>query len=279
MLDVHHSPLTWICLAARRATRSQHALAVCEKLRITQVGMPALPPLPPGQKRNPAPADRSHGVAAGVGGSSVSSNRDSNTAERPQTQSGRAPSEKNLDDARSQCSGASRRSKLATSLGHGSQRSTGGASTAGRSITSSVALSKLQQLEDMLLEERRAREQAELTLLKMQKQKLERDDKLDKGAAAQRQLAEVMGALQTVLAEPHDAGGIAKLRNIVRGAPVRSAPRSSGGGTSHLGVEGAGSNPVRTASAQEPRSFLDNIGSFDRERQKRGGKRAGVAGY
>lgn len=163
-----------------------------------------------------------------------------------------------------------------------SGRAGGGGSSAGRSITSSVALSKLQQLEDMLLEERRAREQAELTLLTMQREKLEREDKLDKGAHAQKQLSEVMSALQRVLAEPHDAGGITRLRNIVRGAPPKSlGPRGGDANTANASAGGAGAaggaGPSSSAAADDgadstrsgqPRSFLDNIGSYDRDKKR-----------
>ena len=69
-----------------------------------------------------------------------------------------------------------------------------------------------------------------------------------------------MNALQRVLAEPHDAGGIAKLRNVVRGAPVRSVNTSA--------QSGAAAAP---SAAEEPRSFLDNIGSYDRERNAKKG--------
>jgi hypothetical protein len=260
-------------------------------IKQTKASMAGLPPLPAGKSRNPnVAAATTLPVTSGRPSSSRNSQRGGSSQSR--NRDGGAADADAVDTASRRSDTGSRRSELAgvppaESIGRQSsaRASSGraGASTAGRSITSSVALSKLQQLEDMLLEERRAREQAELTLLRMQKDKLERDSKLDKGAQAQKQLSDIMGALQKVLAEPNDTGSITKLRSIVRGAPVRSVGGRPNDSTSASKPAAAnsqrdetGSEARSSAGAEEkPRSFLDNIGSYDRERQKNVGKRGG----
>lgn len=229
--------------------------------RVFKTIMSGLPPLSPaaGNARpssSSVPPSRASGRAS-VGRASNRSNNSNNDPLPPASERGSvAPSQRSERSARSQAS-AGHGSQRTASAGRASNKAPSQRSSAGRSISSSVALSKLQQLEDMLLEERRAREQAELTLLQMKKSDLERHESVRRGEHAQKQLTEVMGALQRVLAEPHDAGGIKKLQGIVRGAPVRSVNTPS---------ERSGSQP------QEGGSFLDNIGQYERDRKARGRK-------
>lgn len=144
-----------------------------------------------------------------------------------------------------------------------------------RSITSSEALSKLQKLEDMLLAERRAREEAENTLLSIQREKYLEGGKsgihraAGGGADPQQQLSDIMGALQRLLAQPNDPNNVRKLQAIVRGAPVHSAnapptPTSSQQ-TPSLGPKAGVASETKEEDA--PKSFLDQIGQFDRDRK------------
>jgi hypothetical protein len=136
-----------------------------------------------------------------------------------------------------------------------SHQSLGGASAGGasqRSITSQVALEKLQMLEEMLLRERQAREEAESTLLAMQREKVSKEDANRQSQRAQRQLGDVMSALQTILVDPTDARAIRRLQSVVRGSPQAAA-----------GSEDAA---IRQDAKQPSKSFLDGIGQYERDR-------------
>jgi hypothetical protein len=105
-----------------------------------------------------------------------------------------------------------------------------------RSITSSEAMNKLQLLEKMLSQERKAREQAESTLLMLERERKAKEEAQRRSDAAQKQLSEVMLALQDLVGHPTDAVNIRKLQSIVRGKPTVRKP---------------------VAPQQPPTSFLD----------------------
>ena len=138
-----------------------------------------------------------------------------------------------------------------------------------RSITSSVALQKLSKLEDMLVSERRAREQAENTLLAMQQEKMAQSAQSQRPEAGQEQLGQIMTALQRVLSAPADPAGIQQLQSLVRGAPVRTAatPPASRGAATPASQGKPPRAPVPAPAADEPQSFLDAIGQYDRDRK------------
>ena len=135
-----------------------------------------------------------------------------------------------------------------------------------QSISSSVALSKLQQLEEMLLKERRARETAEATLLAVQRERAARDEATRQSAQAQRQLAEVMSALQSVVACPDEKKNVERLQQILRGNAVRGDV--AGTPADPAEKPASQSSSQRAPQDKQQRSFLDGIGQYERARQK-----------
>ncbi len=107
----------------------------------------------------------------------------------------------------------------------GSVKSTG---TSKASITSSQALSKLQDLEALLLAERRAREEAEETLISLQRERIGREAERQKSEQAQKQLSDVMNALTRVVSNPSDPVYRKKLQAILQGQKVSTDSVSSG---------------------------------------------------
>ena len=130
-----------------------------------------------------------------------------------------------------------------------SHRSAPGTNNSTRSITSSVALAKLDQLEKMLLSERAARMEAENTMLALQQERLARDEALRKSEAAQKQLNDVLKAVRSVVDAPDNPGNIRRLQAVITGRPLT-------GGS------------VPSIEAEHPRCFLDGIGEYERQRNK-----------
>lgn len=157
-----------------------------------------------------------------------------------------------------------------------------------RSITSSQALSKLQQLEELLLAERKAREQAEETLVALQRERIARDEATHRSEAAQQQLGDVMSALRTAVSNPSDPTTLRKLQAILRGNPKTvsaaeqpaSAYQSTVVGPSVKPVSAPGnkkddavdadssSTAQRLRAANGQISFLDGLGQYERDRAK-----------
>lgn len=121
-----------------------------------------------------------------------------------------------------------------------------------RSITSSVALGKLAQLEQMLLEERGARENAENTMLQLQRERIVRDEASRRQAALEKQLEKVMTAVKSVVSDPENPSNVRKLKAVLTGGSASSTPSERGA--------------VNSEGRQ--RSFLDGVGQYEREREK-----------
>lgn len=165
-----------------------------------------------------------------------------------------------------------------TSNARYSDKSAGSGSV--RSITSSQALGKLAQLEDMLIRERHARESAENTLLALQKERIAREEATKKSESTEAQLSSIMNALQKVIISPDDTGNIRTLQQIVRnqgpgGARDKNAyvaPPSSNGsnrvGTTSVRSSVAASSTRSSVRTGEPRSFLDGVGQYERDRKR-----------
>lgn len=155
-------------------------------------------------------------------------------------------------------SGGSRRS---------SSSNNGGAAATGsqRSINSTQALEKLQLLEEMLARERQAREEAEGTLLALQKERQAKDLALRQSQSAHRQLNDVMSALQKILVDPQDTSAIRRLQAVVRGSPQAVATMSQPSATRH--AVGPSSSDVEPTPAGGTGSFLDGIGQYERDRK------------
>lgn len=144
--------------------------------------------------------------------------------------------------------GSTRSGVPAVAASERSHRSQGSAG----SISSSVALGKLAQLEKMLLEERRAREEAENTMLALQRERIAKDEATRKFEATERQLAAVMEAVKGVVSNPENPGNIRKLKTILTGVSDTSQA----------------ADPVATNSDGRPRSFLDAVGQYERDRER-----------
>jgi hypothetical protein len=121
-----------------------------------------------------------------------------------------------------------------------------------RSITSSVALGKLAQLEHMLLEERSARESAENTMLQLQRERIVRDEASRRQAALEKQLETVMAAVKGVVADPDNPSNTRRLKAVLTGGQTSSAASER--------------DAVNSEGRQ--RSFLDGVGQYEREREK-----------
>ena len=174
----------------------------------------------------------------------------------------------------------------------GSQRSQASTTKTGskRSITSSQALGKLDQLEKLLLEERRAREQAEDTLLALQRERVGRESERQKSEQTQKQLSDVMSALSKVINNPSDPIGRRRLQAILQGhhvtqtSPTPSLPPvagSNGRGSDAVSVASTTSSQrVQRAKEQGNISFLDSLGQYerDKEREKKKAKALARAG-
>ena len=177
-----------------------------------------------------------------------------------------------------------------------SQRSVGEGSQ--RSITSSVALSKLAALENLLLEERRARENAENTLLGLQRERILREEAAKQSEATQKQLNDLLTALRAVVVDPENPTCVRKLQNIIQGKdtplPSRQAtpagsqqPRAAQSIPQPPPVSGAftvqekeaaiasikkqgklGSDASSSSNLGRPRHFLDALGQYERARER-----------
>lgn len=135
-----------------------------------------------------------------------------------------------------------------------------------RSITSSVALSKLRTLEEMLMKERTAREMAEDTLVALQRERIAREQAMKQSEHAQKQLSTVMSALQRVLTQPNDPASVRKLQAIVRGMPVNSATRTDSANAEN---DSETSSVAEARAAGQERSTLDGLGQNERDKKKR----------
>ena len=190
-----------------------------------------------------------------------------------------ASSQRSMTSSRSSVASSYRSSQRSGGSGRsGSQQHGHGGSSVGsgsvrssqRSITSSVALGKLQALEGMLSQERRARERAETTLLALQKERSARHEADSRNERSQEQLSSVMSALQRVLTDPQDGNGIRKLQAIVRGAPVRNvATPDLRAEKQHHRQHAVVDHDTIDSNNKEPRSFLDAIGKYDRDQKKK----------
>lgn len=220
-----------------------------------------LPPLAPGTKKSAATPTLNN--SAGGDNSTRGSLRPSSRGGAGGAQSTAATAGGDNISVRSERSGRSQGAVASErSAGAGSNAQAGGSvrtsSQAGagstRSISSSQALEKLQQLEQVLNQERHAREEAETTLLALSKERQAKDAALQQSQMAQKQLGEVMSALQKILADPNDGAAIRRLQGVVRST----------------GVSGTNSNSKsgRPAAVEENATFLDGIGQYERDRQQ-----------
>lgn len=206
--------------------------------------MPNLPPLAPGTtKPSAAKPNKDTDVEKASVRSSVRSQKSVGSAQ------GVAPAAPEQTAGDDKVERASQRSVPKT------DKSVGSASV--RSITSSVALQKLAQLEEMLVKERQAREQAENTLLALQRERIAREEATKQSQVAQRQLTDVLSALRTVVLSPDEPANVRKLQKILQG-------RTNSGDDTASTRSAASSNQNNNA----PRSFLDGMGQYERERKR-----------
>ena len=214
--------------------------------------MSALPPINDNasQRSSVRSSVRSHASSKGAGGSSVRSSQRSTGSAAHQVEAGVGGSVRS-----SQRSGSQRYSDK--SAGTGSVRS----------ITSSQALGKLAQLEEMLIRERHAREHAENTLLALQKERIAREEATKKSDNTEKQLTSIMNALQKVIISPDDTGNIRKLQNIVRtqGNGKKGCHDDDDDSVRSSAAASSTRSSVRTG---EPRSFLDGMGQYERDRKR-----------
>ena len=166
--------------------------------------------------------------------------------------------------------------------------------TSMRSITSSVALGKLNKLEELLLQERKAREEAESTLITLQRERASREEATRKAEHTKQQLDDVMLALRQVVSAPDDPRNVSKLHSLLQGRPPSPSP------SERARLKSAGNSPpttyVNKATSQfvaqynrnvpgidddkdsahssarnvdaPPRSFIDNMGHFERTKER-----------
>lgn len=153
---------------------------------------------------------------------------------------------------------ASQRSVGKASTSHQSHHSQGSS----RSITSSVALGKLAQLEEMLIAERRAREDAENTMLALQRERIAREEAVRRSESSEKQLADILHAVRTVVAAPENPGNIRKLQTLLKGG---AAQGGSSGATSS--TPPTVTDPTLNSDGR-PRNFLDSVGQYERSREK-----------
>src|SRR3989338_3441814 len=100
-----------------------------------------------------------------------------------------------------------------------------GESSSVRSITSTVALEQLRQLDDVLMRERHAREEAERTLQILQQERADKHAATRRSEKTERQLQTILSTLNKVLENPDD---VKKLQNLQRVAIDGNASVSSG---------------------------------------------------
>jgi hypothetical protein len=168
-----------------------------------------------------------------------------------------------------------------------SQRSAG---VSQRSITSSIALSKLAALETLLLEERRARENAENTLLGLQRERILREEATKQSEATQKQLNDLLVALRAVVVNPENPTCVRKLQGIIQG---RDTPLSASGQATPAAaipppppppavftnkekeealaaIRKGGNGTASDASSNlgRPRHFLDALGQYERQKER-----------
>jgi hypothetical protein len=177
-----------------------------------------------------------------------------------------------------------------------SQRSAAGSQ---RSITSSVALSKLAALETLLLEERKARENAENTLLGLQRERILREEAAKQSECTQKQLNDLLTALKAVVVDPDNPACVRKLQGIIQGrdtplngsrlpTPAAAVPPpppplvsvlSSKEKEEALASLRKSGNTYSEGSSNlgRPRHFLDALGQYERQRDRER-KKAAAAG-
>jgi len=95
-----------------------------------------------------------------------------------------------------------------------------------------------------LLEERRARQEAEHTLLLLQKEKQATKEATQKADQAQQQLNELLAALRKVVIAPERPENVRSLENLVRGARVTPNAQRGGAPAKSEGRSAKSSHPA-----------------------------------
>jgi hypothetical protein len=134
-----------------------------------------------------------------------------------------------------------------------SQRSRATATTTGgsqRSITSSVAIEQLRQLDDVLARERMAREEAERTLQILHQERAAKDTAARRSERTERQLQTILKTIQKVINEPSDGARLRQLQRIAaRGANAPSSAASDSSSVRSLGSAAPGNGAALATAA------------------------------
>lgn len=149
-----------------------------------------------------------------------------------------------------------------------SQRSastSGRTESSSRSITSTVALEQLRQLDEILMRERQAREEAERTLSILQHERAEKDVATRRSEKTERQLQTILNTLSRVLENPDDLRKLRQLQRVAMDgatscgdtASIRSSLRSSVQAAATAATAGAG-----TAGGDSVRSGGSSSSSY-----------------